>query len=291
MDGPVGFIGLGSMGGPMARNLLHAGYELRAYDTDGEKLRALTAEGAHPADSAADVARRCDVVLTSLPYSRTWVEVAEGELLPAAREGQVFIDLGTVAPPEMRRVAAAFAKRGAALLDVPVSGGPRGAAEGTLRMFAGGDEAVYARSRELLEALGDPRRIVYCGPTGAGQVVKAVNQLASGLTNAACLECLALAELCGVDLEAVDRAVGGEGGWRGLLSDVAGQVLAGRGEDVGVKHGQLAHYLSEADERGFDLPLTRALHGFCEDGERVTVEANRPSPSFWRELLRRGGRR
>ena len=188
----LGFIGLGAMGGPMARNLLAAGYALTGFDIDADRLDATVEAGAACGDSAADVVQRSEVVLTSLRSSAVWVEVAEAALVPNAREGQAFIDLGTVAPPETRRLAAAFAERGASLLDVPVSGGPGGSTSGTLRMFAGGDRAVYERCRPILEVLGDPERVVYMGPSGAGQVAKGVNQLAMGLADAAYLEAIAL---------------------------------------------------------------------------------------------------
>ncbi len=285
MSSETGFIGLGSMGGPMARNLLAAGYPLIAYDIAPEALEVAVEAGAAPAESAADVACRADPVLTSLPHSRTFVEVAEAELVPNARPHQVFIDLGTVAPPRTRRLANEFAERDATLLDVPVSGGAGGARAGTLRMFAGGERAVFERHRPLLEVLGEPDHIVYCGPSGCGQVVKGVNQLAMGLRRAALLEALALGVRAGAELEAVIRGVGGEDGWRRELADLAHLIPQGRATDVGVKSGQLAYYLAEAERRGFELPLTRALHEFLEDAEEVMVEVNRPSPSFWRELM------
>jgi len=133
--------------------------------------------------------------------------------------------------------------------------------------------------------LGDPDRIAYCGPSGSGQVVKGVNQLAMGLRSAALLESLALAVRAGVDLEAVIRGVGGDSGWRGELADTARRILDGKGKWVGVKSGQLTHYLAEADRRGFQMPLTRALHEFLRDAEKIVVEVNRRSPSFWHELM------
>ncbi|MGD2176036.1 MAG: NAD(P)-dependent oxidoreductase, partial [Candidatus Brocadiaceae bacterium] len=231
----IGFVGLGSMGGPMARNLLAGGYEVTGYDIDEDALGAAVSAGARAAGSVAEVVEAGQVVMTSLPYSHTWVEVAEGELVPAARDGQVFIDLGTVAPPETRRLAGEFAATGAILLDVPVSGGSRGAREGTLRMFAGGDRSTYEQCRPILEVLGDPERIVYCGPSGSGQVVKGINQMAAGMTRAVMLECLALGEHGGADLAAARQGVGGDAGWRAVFRGVAEAVLEGNGKHVGVK--------------------------------------------------------
>ena len=287
MKATIGFLGLGAMGGPMARNLLEAGYPLIGFDPDAERLSAVVAAGGSAGGDAADVVRRAEVVCTSLPDSAAFISVAEADLLPNARPGQVFIALGTVVPAETRRIARALADKAAVLLDVPVSGGPGGAESGTLRMFAAGDEATYRRCRDILEVLGDPRYIVYCGPGGCGQIVKGVNQLAMGLTNAALLESLAFGVLAGVDVDILRRAVGGDGSdWRGRLGRIADRIAEGAGDEVGVKFGQLEYFLDEAGRKGFEIPLTRALRDFCQPGERIVTEVNRLSPSFWHELKR-----
>lgn len=285
----IGFIGLGTMGGRMARRLLEAGHSVAGYDVDDAALEAFSGQGGRPAESTSEVLERTRVVMSSLPYSRTWVKVAEKELLPGARPGQTFIDLGTVEPPETRRLAAEFEERGAALLDAPVSGGPGGAESGTLRVFAGGRRETYERCLPLLEVLGDPDRIAYCGPSGCGQVTKAVNQLGMGLARAVMLECAAMGRLSGVDLSAVRRSVGGDSGWRRILADTLDRIGEGQGRHVGVKSMQLGHFLSEADERGYEMPITRAVHEFLKDAPRVVVESNRESPSYWVELLKAGG--
>jgi len=284
----LGFIGLGAMGGPMARNLAKAGYRVAAFDLVADRIAACTEAGATPAGSSADVVRRSDVVLTSLRSSAIFVEVAESELVPNAREGQVFIDLGTTEAPETRRLAAAFAARGAALLDVPVSGGAGGSESGTLRMFAGGDEAVYRRCRPILEVLGDPERIVYCGPSGCGQVVKGVNQLAMGLADAAYLEAIAFGVRGGAALDAIRRGVGGEEGWRGHFAYLVGRVAGATAESCWVKFPELPYFLAEARDRGFELPLTEALHDFLGAGELDCRDnMGRPTASFWREVTTR----
>ncbi|MCZ6676825.1 MAG: NAD(P)-dependent oxidoreductase, partial [Candidatus Poribacteria bacterium] len=252
----IGFLGLGAMGGRMVRNLLKAGYRLIAFDINDERLNTCTSAGAIAAESADDVVHRSDVVLTSLRSSAIFVEVAENHLLPHAREKQVFIDLGTTAPPETRRLAAAFAAKGAALLDAPVSGGPQGSANGNLRMFVGGDAQVVSQCQPILEVLGDPERIVYCGPSGAGQVVKGVNQLAMGLGVAAYLEAIAFGVRAGVAPEAIDKAVGGDEAWRKHFSEIAARVIDDRAENSVVKFPELPYFLAEAQEQGFEIPLT-----------------------------------
>ena len=289
MQPTIGFIGLGAMGGPMATNLLAAGYSVTAYDPDAERLGEMAVQGADPTADTAEAVRAGEIIMTSLPNSATFVEVADRALLPEARRGQTFIGLGTVEPGEVRRLAPEFEARGARLLDVPVSGGPHGARDGTLRMFAGGEREVFDACRPVLEVLGDPERIVYCGPSGTGQVVKGVNQMAAGLSNAAFLEAAVFGVLGGADPDAIRRGIGGESGWRGAFNSIAERVVAGEAEYVGVKHGQLPYFLAEAEENGFELPLARALHAFCEGAPEIVREANRMSPSFWRELTERAG--
>ncbi|MFP4057808.1 MAG: NAD(P)-dependent oxidoreductase [Candidatus Brocadiia bacterium] len=282
----LGFIGLGAMGGAMAATLLRAGYGVLGFDIDPSRLAACVERGAEAAGDSPDVVRRCETVLTSLRSSEVFAQVAEGELVPHARRGQVFIDLGTVAPPTARRVAAAFAARGATLLDAPVSGGPQGSAAGTLRIFVGGDRAAYDRCLPILHTLGDPQRVVYCGPSGTGQAVKGTNQLAMGLGDAAYLEAIAMGVRAGADPEAIRQGVGGEEGWRGHFARLAARVLEGTAESVWVKFPELPYFLAEAAARGFELPLTRALHAFLEGGDgSFRDNMGRPTASWWRELM------
>jgi 3-hydroxyisobutyrate dehydrogenase-like beta-hydroxyacid dehydrogenase len=280
----LGVVGLGQMGGPMARNLAKAGWKVHVYDLEDEKVAACVEEGAVAAQSVADVVDTADVVMTSLPYSHTFVDVMESHIVPHAREGQVFIDLGTVEVDETQRLAAALAAKGATLLDVPVSGGHGGAVAGTLRMFGAGDRATFDEVQPILEVLGEPDHIVYCGESSMGQIVKGVNQLGMGLAAAAGLEAVAYGILAGADPEAIAAGVGGDDGWRRRIRETVWAMLDERAEHVGVKYGQLRYFIESAEALGFDLPLSRALYAFMEGGELCTVEANRPSPSFWREL-------
>lgn len=272
------------MGGAMALNLVRAGWTVRVFDIDAGKIGALADAGAQVATSAAEAASGAPIVLASLPHSEVSVRVMETELLPVAHEGQVFVELGTVVPAEQRRLAAAFAGRGAALLDVPVSGGPGGAESAQLLMFAGGDRETFDNVLPVLESLGS--RITYCGPRGHGQIVKCVNQLGMGLANAAAVESLAFGVRAGVDAEVLAQAVGAESGWRKLLASLAERIAAGDGETISVKAGQFEYFLDEARRKGFTMPITEALDAFLEGAEPVTREANRMAASFWRELNR-----
>lgn len=292
----IGFIGLGRMGGPMAANLAGAGYRVVGYDILGERLAERLEEWRRASDrrhraagSAAEVVRECEVVLISLRSSEIFVQVTEGELVAHARAGQVFVDMGTTAPPETRRVAAALAERGAALVDAPVSGGPEYARRGCLLIFVGGEEAALARVRPVLEVLGDPDRITHCGPPGAGQVVKGCNQLVMGLVAAAHVEALAYGVRAGVDAEVVMRALRGKELWRRCFAAVAEAVVEGRGDEVDVKYPELHYFLAEAERKRFPLPLTEAVFAFGARARRLVRDSmDRPTPSFWGELLERG---
>jgi 3-hydroxyisobutyrate dehydrogenase-like beta-hydroxyacid dehydrogenase len=284
----VGFVGLGSMGGAMASTLLTAGYEVLGFDISDAALAKAADAGVRPAESAADVARHCDLLLVSLRSSAIFVDVAENDLLPAVSNGSVVVDLGTTEAPESRRLASAFAERGGQLLDVPVSGGPGGSATGTLHMFAGGDESAFQRARPVLETLGAEGRVVYCGPSGSGQVVKAVNQLAMGLGLAAYVEAMAFGVRSGVSPEAILHAVGGPDGFRAQFAGVARSVADNDAPAFYVKFPELGYFLREAEEAGLATPLTRALFAFLDPAERVTEDnMGRPIPSFWRELMTR----
>ena len=281
----IGFIGLGEMGGPMVRNLLRGGYPVIAYDLDSERLAQVTAAGAEAGTDVADVVARCEVIATSLPSSESWVEVAELSILPHVRAGQVFIDFGTVTPPETRRLAACLAERSVDLIDSPVSGGARGVEQAQLYMFVGGSPAAFERCRPILEVVGGPERISYCGPAGNGQVVKGVNQLMMGIVEAAYLEAIAFGVNSGVDIEVIERAIGNSGRWRVDFNQTARRILDGQGASVGVKFRELPYFLRAAEHDGFDLPITQVVRSYCEEGERVAFDDHRKAPSYWHELM------
>jgi len=283
----AGFLGLGEMGFHMAANLARSGLELVVFDPDAKRLARAPA-GARRAASEAEVVEAADTVLTSLPSSESWAGLADRVLVPNARSGQLFVDLGTVVPGEARRVAAALAARGAALVDAPVSGGPEGARTASLWIFAGGDDGAFRRARPVLELLGRPERITHCGGPGAGQAAKGVNQLAMGLLAAGALEAAAFGVRCGLAPAVVHRAVSGgaDAGerWRWYFEGLASAVASGGGNEVGVKFRELPYFLREAREGGFALPLAAALHAACDAGERIVVDDHRPAPSYWHEL-------
>ena len=138
--------------------------------------------------------------------------------------------------------------------------------------------------RPLLETVGGPERLTYCGPAGSGQVVKGVNQLMMGIVNAAYLEAIAFGVNEGVDAGVIRQAIGNEGRWRVDFNATAAQIEAGNGVNVGVKFRELPYFLQAASEAGYDLPITAAVRAYCDQGERVAVDDHREAPSYWHEL-------
>ena len=283
----IGFIGLGNMGGRMAKNLHNAGYPLMGYDIDAAKCEALAATGATVGKHTIEVVRNSDVIMTSLRSSDIFCSVAEQHFIPNAREGHVFIDLGTTEVEKTRDIATVLDAKGATLIDAPVSGGPRGSETGTLRIFVGGDAAVVERCRPILEVLGEPKYVVYCGPSGSGQIVKGVNQLAMGLGAAAYMEAMAYGVCAGVDPTAIREAVGMGDGWRGQFDGIAKRIIDGDGKTLVVKYPELPYFLAAAEAAGFEVPLTEALYEFCRnENYEMFDNMNRPSRSFWRTLTK-----
>jgi 3-hydroxyisobutyrate dehydrogenase/2-hydroxy-3-oxopropionate reductase len=201
----AGFVGLGKMGRPMTQRLLAAGHSVHVFNRSRGAIDALAAEGATPAGSAAQVAERAEVVLTALPTPES-VQLVYAEMTELARSGQIFIDHSTVSPGLNRACAEQLASRGAAFLDAPVSGGPAGATAGTLTVMVGGDQAAFDRALPLLQAFG--KNIRLCGPVGAGQVVKLINQLLVGIHTSAIAEAAVFGARFGADPQIVLDLIG-----------------------------------------------------------------------------------
>jgi len=258
----VGFVGLGVMGLPMARNLTSAGFRVSGWARRPEAVELGRAGGIEMRPSLAEVAAASDVVITMVTTSEDVVDVAMGEggLLESMAAGSVLVDMSTVAPEVSRRVAAAAASHGVGFLDAPVSGGSFGAEQGTLTIMAGGDPAVLERCRPIFAALGDPDRLFHTGPVGSGEVVKLVNNMLVGSISAATLEALLVGVRAGVSLktlvDVVSVSSGGSVQLTGQLAKRAlvGELAPGFATDLLVKDLRLAADL--ASENGQDTPLT-----------------------------------
>ena len=208
---PIGFVGLGIMGKPMARNLAAAGYNLVIHNRSQDDIDTLLGESDQfqAAGSPREVAERSKAVITMLPDSPDVRDVvfAENGLLPAIGEGHLLIDMSTISPATAVEVNAALRERGARALDAPVSGGDKGAIAGTLSIMVGGDAEDFARAMPLFEAMG--KTIVHVGGAGAGQTVKACNQVVVAINYAAVSEALVLGAKAGVDPDKIVQVLSG----------------------------------------------------------------------------------
>jgi 2-hydroxy-3-oxopropionate reductase len=195
----IGFVGLGIMGKPMARNLLKAGYSLVVHNRSRGPVDELVKDGAKAASSPKEVAQQSDVVITMLPDSPDVeaVVLGSGGIAEGIKPNAIYVDMSTIAPLVARRVADAVNKKGAKALDAPVSGGEKGAIEATLSIMVGGPQDAFEKVLTIFQTLG--KNIVLVGDSGAGQIAKAANQLVVGVTIEAVAEALALAEAAGVD--------------------------------------------------------------------------------------------
>ncbi|MGB5950625.1 MAG: 3-hydroxyisobutyrate dehydrogenase [Parvibaculum sp.] len=197
----IGFIGLGNMGGPMARNLVKAGHKLKVFDLSEKAVAGLVEAGAEKAATAADAARDVEIVVTMLPAGEHVRAVYLGTdgLLAAARKGTLFIDSSTIDVPTAREVIAAAGKAGHAMLDAPVSGGVGGAEAGTLTFMVGGADEAFARAKPILEKMG--KNIFHAGAAGNGQVAKVCNNMILGISMIGVSEAFVLAERLGLDAQ------------------------------------------------------------------------------------------
>jgi len=207
-DMRIGFIGLGNMGGPMALNLIKAGHSLVVNDIRRHMAEPQLAAGAKWADTAADVARDAELVLTSLPGPKEVEQVClggENGIIHGIRTDSVYADLSTNSPTLVRRLHALFAEKGIPMLDAPVSGGVPGARAGTLSVMVGGDEAIYNRVKPALDAIGD--KVAYIGGIGAGSVAKLVHNMIAICTTQLLAEAFTMGVKAGVPATALLTAV------------------------------------------------------------------------------------
>jgi 2-hydroxy-3-oxopropionate reductase len=211
MTETVGFIGLGLMGRPMAKNLLKAGYPLLVHSRSQGPVDELVAAGARRASSPADAAAQAKCIITMLPDGPDVERVLDGPdgVFSTMQRGSIVIDMSSIAPGVARRLAERAHAQGGSMLDAPVSGGDIGAIEGTLSIMVGGDAQTFAAARPILDVMGNPDKVVHVGEAGAGQMCKLCNQMVIGGTLAVVAEALALARKSGVDPSRVREALMG----------------------------------------------------------------------------------
>ncbi len=230
----IGFIGLGIMGKPMARNLIKAGYPVTVHNRSQGAVKELASEGATAASSPKAVAEQSDIVITMLPDSPDVDQVVTGPggVAEGVRDGMLFVDMSTIAPATTRKIYNILKEKGVESLDAPVSGGEVGAKEGTLSIMVGGTGEAFKRALPLFEVMG--KNIVHMGGTGAGQVTKACNQIVVALTIQAVSEAMTLAKKAGVDAGKVREALLG-GFAQSRILDLHGKRLLERNFQPGFK--------------------------------------------------------
>lgn len=271
----IGFVGAGLMGAPMVRNLLAAGHHVIVSSRTPERLASEGWEVVPTPDEAAD---SVEVMCSIVP---DWAEVNEvvKSVLLTARPGTILLEMSTIGPENARRLAARCAAEGVHYLDCPVSGGPMGAAAGNLAIWAGGDEEQFERARPVLEVLGAPEKLRYCGPVGSGLVVKLCNNFLAAVNAAASAEALAMARASGVDPQLVIEAVGGGTGANWQLANLMPNKVLKGDFAAGFKVAHMAKDLRAAAdlarEVGLDAPLlSLARARFTEASEQYGEDAD-----------------
>jgi 4-hydroxybutyrate dehydrogenase/sulfolactaldehyde 3-reductase len=251
VDRTVAFVGLGTMGRPMALNILKHGFAVRAFDIVTAAVDALAAAGATPAASAADAARGADVVITMLPNSSHVEEAAFGPagVVEGMAQTALYMDMSTIAPATTDGLARRLAERGIHMVDAPVGRQQQHAIDGKLLIMVGGEDADVARARPILECMGDT--IIHCGPIGSGARMKLVNNFMSITLNATTAEALALAEASGLDVELARKVMLGTVAGTGHMGStypakvLKGELSPGFMIDLALKHLRLALELGE----------------------------------------------
>jgi 2-hydroxy-3-oxopropionate reductase len=255
----IGFIGLGIMGKPMAKNLLKAGYPLVVYDVNPAPVKELASAGAETASSAKEVAQKTDVVITMLPNSPHVKAAMMGPngVLEGAKPGMIIVDMSSIAPLAAKEVAAKAAEKRVEMLDAPVSGGEPKAIDGTLSIMVGGKKEIFEKCQGFLSKMGTS--VVLCGDVGAGNTTKLANQIIVALNIAAMSEALVLGAKAGVNPETIFTAIRGGLAGSTVLEAKVPMVLSGNfkpGFRIELHIKDLANAIDTAHELGVPLPLT-----------------------------------
>lgn len=287
MGSRVGFIGLGTMGAPMALNLLKAGYAVRVFNRTQSKMEALVAAGAESASSYADAATHSNVLITMLSDTPDVEEVIIGPAgaLGGCAEGTVIVDMSTISPDAAVGIAGACRARGVEFLDAPVTGGESGAIAGTLSVLVGGSADALRRVRDVLDVMSS--RVTHMGPSGSGQAAKLCNQVICGLNVLAVSEGLSLAEAAGIDSEALLGAIssGAAGSW--MLDNLGPKMVAkdwAPGFRIALQQKDLRLALEAAGKRSVPMlgtSLAQQVFGIAEasgwgnEGTQALIKAVR----------------
>jgi 2-hydroxy-3-oxopropionate reductase len=263
MTETIGFVGLGIMGLPMAKNLVDAGYEVVGHNRSPEPVGELVEHGGERADSPQETAEQTDVVITCLPDSPVVESIVRGDdgILAGLGDGMTVIDMSTISPTVTEDLAADIEERGADMLDAPISGGEEGAIDGTLSIMVGGDEDVFEANEDLLEAMGNT--ITHCGPSGAGQTTKTCNQIVVAAQMVGVSEALVFAGKAGADLDAVVEAISGGAAGCWTLDNRAPSMIEGDfdpGFFASYQYKDLRIATDAGEAFGAPMPQTAVAH-------------------------------
>lgn len=270
----IGFIGLGIMGKPMAKNLLKAGYELSVYDLNTEAVKEVESSGAKACTSVAEVAKECKLIITMLPNSPhvKSVVLGEGGIVDNAEKGTLVVDMSSILPTVSQEMEAELKSKGLRMIDAPVSGGEPGAIAGTLAIMVGGEEADFNEAKPLFDILGGSALLI--GKIGSGNTCKLTNQIIVALNIASVSEGLLLAKKAGVDPEKVVNAIKGGLAGSSVMNSKAPMMLAGNykpGFKIDLHIKDLNNALETAQKVGAPIPLTasvmQVLQSLKLDGE------------------------
>ena len=259
MDSSIGFIGLGIMGKPMAKNLIKAGYSLTVYNRSAGPMQELADDGATQASSSKEVAQNTEVIITMLPDSPDSEKVILGEygVLEGARKGSIIIDMSSIAPLTSRKIAEEASRKGVEMLDAPVSGGEPGAIAGTLAIMVGGKQDVFDQCLPILDVMG--RSVVRVGDVGAGNFVKLANQIIVAANIEAIGEAFVLAQKAGIEPELAFQAIRGGLAGSNALEAKAPMIMERNfnpGFRIRLHQKDLHNALLTAKDLGVPLPVT-----------------------------------
>jgi len=258
----IGFIGLGIMGRPMAKNLLKAGYPLVVHNRSRAPVDELVRAGARASTSPREVAAQCEVLVTMLPNSPDVEQVALGKdgIIEGARRGLIYVDMSTISPIVSQKVGKALAASGVTMLDAPVSGGEKGAIDATLSIMVGGDKAVFDAVLPIFEAMG--RTITHLGPLGFGGFTKLANQIIVAGNLTALAEALTLAKKAGLDRDLTLTALAGGLAGSKCLEQKRSNYLANAytpGFKIDLHYKDLGLIMESARALGVPLPTTAVV--------------------------------
>jgi len=272
MTKKIGFIGLGIMGKPMAKNLLKAGYTLYVYDIVKAAVDELAASGATSCATIREITEHCDVIVTMLPNSPhvKTVVLGDGGVAQSARPGTLIVDMSSIAPMASQEIHKELVKKGIRMVDAPVSGGEPKAIDGTLAIMVGGDQADYEEAKPLFDVMGDSAVLV--GPIGSGNTCKLTNQIIVALNIAALSEGMLLAQMAGTDPRKVFEAIKGGLAGSTVMNAKAPMMLAGNfkpGFKIDLHIKDLANALDTAAAVGTPLMLTAEVMQMLQHLHRV----------------------